>query len=102
MNPSKLEQRIAKLEREITFVKAQGLSRDEQEVLLQEEGSAFIKNPSIFKLWVVIALQFGLIFYLFYKSEIEGVQSTETTQSTEIQSKDILSPKRNQPFMLPE
>lgn len=97
MNLNQLEERITKLEREVTFVKAQGLSRDEQEVLLDQHASSRYKNRSIKLIWTMLGVQFLFIFYLYYKSELFAFK----VQKLENQAEDKSAPVRNQPFKLP-
>ena len=100
MDPLKLEKRIAKLEREVSFVKAQGLSIDEQNVLLNQENASFFKKRSTVLIWVLILIQFVFVFYLFFQIEFND-KNNKNFQGLENQDKNSSVPKRNQPFQLP-
>lgn len=101
MGLSKTEQRLAKLERELAFVKAQGLTKDEQEVLLNQESAPFFKNHSNKLVWLIILIQFFLIIYLIMKMEDLNQNFKSSSQDIENQAEGISIPKRDQPFILP-
>ena len=82
-------------------MKAQGLSKDEQDVLLNQESASFFKIHSNKLVWLIILIQFFLIIYLIVKVEIFNQNAGSRSQDIENQAEGISIPKRDQPFQLP-
>ena len=96
-----IEERVAQLERELTFLKSQGLTRDEQDSLLdpsRDDGS----SPLQIWLWIAVILQFfmsvGLFFFMGSRDHIESPLSNDHGLERHLQGQ---APEKGKPFLLP-
>ena len=95
-----IEQRVAQLERELAFLKSQGLTRDEQDSLLDSAGpDASSRSKNL--LWTIVALQWfltiGLVIFLFLRYESLDVSASKALAPP----LKVQPPVKGQPFLLP-
>jgi hypothetical protein len=95
-----IEARVAQLERELAFLKSQGLTRDEQDSLLGSTGGDVLSRSEKW-LWVLMLLQWGVIFSLailiFFWGKSTGAPSLDVKEK----ALEAELPEKGKPFLLP-